>query len=84
MADEIIRYSRITSFLFQPQTYLSFNDVNYNLRDDEILLLESFITQDYFEKLIPMEINPYVKYNSYDTVEPIQTIEYENEVSITE
>jgi len=47
----------------------------YNLREDEILLLESFVTQDYFEKLVPVEINPYVKYNNYDTVEPIDTLE---------
>jgi hypothetical protein len=80
MADEIIRYSRIKSFLFQPQTYLSFNDVKYNLRSDEILLLESFITQDYFEKLIPLEVNPYVKYNNYDTVEPIDTLSFTNEI----
>jgi hypothetical protein len=84
MADEIIRYSRIKSFLFQPQTYLSFNDVKYNLRDDEILLLESFITQEYFEKLIPVETNPYVKYNNYDTVEPIQSLDYTNEITFTD
>jgi len=84
MADEIIRYSRIKSFLFQPQTYLSFNDVKYNLRDDEIILLESFITQDYFEKLIPVEVNPYVKYNNYDTVEPIDTLSFINEIKYDE
>ena len=82
MADEFIRYTRIQNFMFQPQTYLSFgnNQVKYNLRENEIILIESMITQDYFEHLIPMNKNSYVKNNSYDEVEPKNHPLYENNV----
>ena len=35
MADELIRYSRIKSFILEPQSYLSFTNLSYNLNDDE-------------------------------------------------
>ncbi len=71
MADELIRYNRIKSFIFKPQAYLSFGQIKYNLRDDEIIILQDLITQEFFENLIPSEINRYAKYNTYDTAEPI-------------
>ena len=36
MADEIIRYKRINSFIFKPQSYLSFGTIKYNLTNNEI------------------------------------------------
>jgi hypothetical protein len=80
MADELIRYSRIQSFILQPQSFLSFGNIGYNLRDNEIILLQSLLTQDYFEMLEPAIINNYVKFNSYDETEPIITQTYENKV----
>jgi hypothetical protein len=71
MADELIRYNRIKSFIFKPQAYLSFGQVKYNLRDDEIIILQDLLTPEFFENLIPGEINRYAKYNTYDTSEPI-------------
>ena len=78
MADELIRYSRVNRFMFQPQTYLSFGKVQYNLREDEIILLQSLLTQEYFEGLVPVVINKYVTNNSYDEVEPVITQLYDN------
>jgi hypothetical protein len=84
MADELIRYSRIKSFILEPQSYLSFTNLSYNLNDDEILMIQSMLTQEYFEGLIPAVFNKYVKYNSYDEVEPIQHPVYENSYSLEE
>ena len=78
MSDEFIRYNRIKSFMLQPQTYLSFGNVGYNLRDNEIILIQSLLTQEYFENLIPAISNKYIKHNSYDEVKPIITQTYEN------
>jgi hypothetical protein len=78
MGDELIRYNRVRSFIFKPQKYLSFGNVKYNLREDEIILLHDNITQEYFEKLIPAEINQYAKYNTYNTANPNKTIAYDN------
>jgi hypothetical protein len=78
MADELIRYNRIKSYILQPQTFLSFGNIGYNLRENEIIMLQSLLTQDYFETLVPAIINKYVKYNSYDETEPIITQKYDN------
>jgi hypothetical protein len=78
MSDELIRYSRIKSFMLEPQIYLSFGNVSYNLRENEIIMIQSLLTQEYFETLIPTVLNKYVKNNSYDETEPIITQLYEN------
>ena len=70
IADELIRYSRINTFIFQPQTYLSFGNIGYNLNDNEIIMVQSILTQEYFDTLVPAVINKYTKYNSYDESEP--------------
>ena len=80
MADELIRYNRIKSFMLQPQTYLSFSNIGYNLRDNEIILIQSLLTKEYFETLIPTITNKYINYNSYDETQPIITQVYDNQV----
>ena len=76
MSDELVRYNRIKLFIFDPKTYLSFTEVKYNLEHDEIILLQSLITQDYFENLEPVISNPFVKSLTYDTANPIITQTY--------
>ena len=78
MADELIRYNRIKTFMLQPQTYLSFGNIGYDLRENEMILIQSLLTQDYFETLIPAITNKYIKHNSYDEVEPIISQVYDN------
>jgi hypothetical protein len=80
MSDELIRYNRIKSFMLQPQTYLSFGNIGYDLRENEIILIQSLLTQDYFESLIPAITNKYIKHNSYDEVQPIITQLYDNKI----
>ena len=70
MADELIRYNRIKSFIFKPQAYLSFGEVKYNLKDNEIIVLQDMLTPEFFENLIPFEINRYAKYNTHDNAVP--------------
>jgi hypothetical protein len=84
MADELIRYNRIKSFIFQPQSYLSFGQLKYNLRNDEMIILQTLLNPDFFENLIPTEINQYAQYNTYDSTEPIISQPYINEVSLNE
>jgi len=84
MADELIRYNRIKSFIFKPQAYLSFGQVKYNLRDNEIIVLQDLLNQDFFENLIPAEINNYAKYNTYDTAEPIKSQIYKKDYELDE
>ena len=70
VADEMIRYERVKLFMFEPTKYLSFQDIKYNLNEDEIILLESFITQEYFENMEQADDNPYVFQTNFYTVAP--------------
>ncbi len=79
MADELIRYNRIKSYIFKSKAFLSFNKLGYNLRDDEIIILQSLITQEFFEGLVSSNKNKFAKYNSYDTTNPIKSLPYVNE-----
>ncbi len=81
MADELIRYNIIRTFIFQPQQFISFGNIGYNLRDNEVIILQSLLTQEYFETMIPTIINKYVKFNSYDEAEPIITELYDNKIN---
>lgn len=79
MADELVRYSRIRSYIFEPQAFLSFGNIDYNLGEDEIILTQSILTQSYLENLEKMPTNEYVINNTYQTAEPIKTSPYSSE-----
>jgi hypothetical protein len=81
MADEFIRYKQIRNFMFEPQSYLSFTSLPYQLRENEMILLQSLLTQEYFENLIPAIKNPYVHFNSYDEAEPQTSQAYDNVIT---
>jgi len=86
LADELIRYSRVNSFIFKPSTYLSFNQIEYKINEDEIILLESLI-KDYYVGLVPAKQNPYAKNNTYDTAYPkkmLDALKYNSIDSIDE
>ena len=70
MADEMIRYNRIKTFIFQRKNYLMFETLGYNLRYNEIIILGSLITQQYFENRIPSKQTLNLM-NAYDTTNPI-------------
>ena len=73
ITDEIIRYNRIRSFMFQPKSFIAFTELPYKLNNDEVILLQSLITEDennYFEDMEPETSNVYVKYNTYETTQP--------------
>ena len=85
MADELIRYGNIRSFVFEPKKFIAFQDIGYNLKDNEILLLESIILSDeenFLKNLIPIEKNKYVKHpQTFYSAQPIDTIPYSNTIN---
>ena len=80
MTDEIVRYSRIKAFIFQPRAFFAFADLKYNLHEDEIILLNSLLTQEYFEDMVPMVENTYAKFNTYETAVPAISQPYSEEM----
>jgi hypothetical protein len=83
LADELIRYNRIKQFMFKPNMFLSFTDLKYNLNSDEIILLHSLLTSDYFDDLIPDITNKYISFNSYDNAEPNISQKYDNTYNVS-
>ena len=73
IADELIRYNRISSFIFKPNSFLSFMKIKYKINSDEIILLENMITQEYFRELKSIGINKYRIGKTYDTSNPLIT-----------
>lgn len=81
-ADELIRYAHIRNYIMEPHNMYSFgNNIGYSLNDDEILLIQSLITAEYFDSLIPAVVNNYIKTMAYDQVNPIIHTEYDNVVN---
>ena len=53
MADELVRYKRIRTLLFQPRINVNIGDVEYKLQDNEMILLDSLMTPEYFDDMTP-------------------------------
>ena len=77
MADEILRYNRIRAFMFDRNIFPLIN-VKYNLREDEIILSQTMLSEDYLDNLEPVHENEYANFNTYDTTEPLLTELYES------
>ena len=66
LVDEILRYKLVQSYIFNPISQLFFKEIQYQVSNNEILLLQSSLTQDYFTNLIPRKKNKYEKHNIHD------------------
>ena len=80
LADELLRYTRIRTFMFQPDAYLSLGSIPYDLSKDEVILLQSLLTQEYFDDLEPAEANEYIKSKAYENLQPLVSVPYTNEI----
>ena len=84
LADQFIRYNKIRMFIFNPRQFLTFQKVSYNLRDDEIILLEDILYGDYFDDVVIQSKNRFIKdRNVYDMVEPINKVPYKSKFVFT-
>jgi hypothetical protein len=66
--------------MIQPKTYLNIINTDYKINEDEFIILQSLLTNEYFEGLIPFQRNKYVSHITYDIANPIDTQEYSNMV----
>jgi hypothetical protein len=79
VADELIRYSRIQQYMFNPNSYLSFSKINYNLNENELLIIHSLITQEFFENLNAYPKNKYINNDNFFNATPNKTQKYNNQ-----
>ena len=69
-------------YLFEKNKYLSFAETQYKINDDEIVIPESMITNDYFEGMSEFKRNEYIHSNTYDTAQPILSAHYSERITL--
>jgi hypothetical protein len=79
LADELLRYRRIRAFMLHPNKYLTFDDIHYNLKDNEMLLFEPDLAKYLSENKRAVAMNDYIKYKSYYTTEGEEFIDDEDD-----
>jgi hypothetical protein len=82
IADELLRYKRIRLFMLNPKRYLNISNIEYNIESNEIIMLQSLLSGDYFDDLIPFEMNNYINNINYDLANPIITQKYSNNIPL--
>jgi len=83
IADELIRYKRIQLFMMDTKMYLNITNTEYKINEDEMIMLESLLTSEYFKSIEPYEHGKTTKI-TYETANPIMTQKYSNEVSLVD
>ena len=71
LTDELIRFNRIKKYIFDERLFLTTENDNYNLKEDEILLFQNELTKEYFDDMIPAGSNKYVDSSTFDNVNPL-------------
>ena len=69
LADELLRYRRIRAFMLYPNKYLTFDSISYNLKENEMLLLDADLANYISENKRAIASNDYIEYKSYYTSE---------------
>ena len=80
-ADELIRYKRIQLFMMDAKMYLNITNTEYKINPDEMIMLESLLTAEYFKSIEPYEHGKTTKI-TYEIANPIITQKYNNEITI--
>ena len=74
LTDEFIRYPHIQQFMLKT-TFLSLQNIQYNLLPTEIILLKSMIDQEYFERITTEPLKS-VYHTNYDVTNPMTSSKY--------
>jgi hypothetical protein len=79
MADELLRYKRISLYMMNSKMFLNITNTDYKINSTEMLMLESLLTADYFKSLEPYEHGNTTI--TFETANPILTQKYSNTIS---
>ena len=66
LSDELLRFHRIRLFMLEPMHYLNLTNIDYQINDDEILLLETFLKSENFSDLRLFNFSEYLRQIPYD------------------
>ena len=84
VADELIRYRRVRMFMLYSDYYLNISDIEYKVNRDEFIILQTYITPEYFENLKSLGDKKYINTTNYEMANPNTTRLFSNEISLNE
>ena len=76
LADQLVRYSRVKAYVLYPEHSINARTTDYNLGENEMLLVHSDITPEFFRRIDSRVGTPYVKTTAYDFAQPAMTQHY--------
>ncbi len=79
IADELIRYNKIQQFIINSDNYLSLPKIDYDIKEYEILIIQSLLNNSFFQNLTAITPNTHTNYTTYDSINPLKTKFYTNE-----
>jgi hypothetical protein len=79
VADELLRYKRIRLFMLQPNTFLNISNVDYKIKEDEFILIQNSLNNDYLKNLVPFNKSSYIQNTNYYEALPQISQVYSNE-----
>jgi hypothetical protein len=84
MADELVRYTRIRLFMFQPKYFLNIPSQTYKINRNEFLVLQSLLTNEYFKDIQKFNSATEIRNTDYYFAEPAASNEnapYSNKIT---
>ena len=81
LADELVRFIHIRHYLLEDNYYLNMNNMKYNINKDEILIVDSFMKNDYFNELIVFD-NKHSQNITFEIAQPEKSEKYTNKDTI--
>jgi hypothetical protein len=78
LADELLRYNRVQSFMLEPKTFLNITNTEYNIHSDELLILQSVLNSVYFQDLRAYNTSKYIQNTNRNVAEPSISQTYSN------
>lgn len=82
VSDELIRNQDISQFLLVSDNVLRIPDSNYNVGENEFIILHSLLKPQYFDNLEPFSNTSYSKLNVYAHAQPETSQYYSNKLRI--
>jgi len=79
IADELIRYKRIQLFMLHPKTYLNLTNVEYKINENEFILLQSSLNNNYLKNMVAYNVSDNINNLNYVNAKPQITQTYANE-----
>jgi hypothetical protein len=80
MADELIRNDRVKAIMYDTANRLNAKTTEYQIKDDEFILVQSALTSEYFSELDSNgETNPYATHTNYELASPSISVLYQND-----